>query len=201
MKKFLFLAAFLLAGITHAQLKPGITGGLNFANFANADAGSSNTRTAFAFGIFFERQDFQICSFHPEILYTMKGATYSTLYMGKKVTAAMQLNYFEFPLLWKIKIPSEGMLSPHILAGPTLGILLNSKMRVTGDSTVTDVGTGDLKNYDFGLILGCGFSFPCHSGILNVDLRYEIGLQSFDDSSSGSEIKNSVLSLMLGYRF
>lgn len=201
MKKYALALFILFYASGFAQLRPGVVGGINFSNFANTFDGSSNTHTAFALGIYFEQRDFDVAVFHPELLFSMKGASYSAFVDGMKVNTEVQCNYFEVPLLLKLRIPTESAISPHLLFGPALGILLNSTMRVDKDSVLIEKGTDNLKTLDLGLILSGGFAFPCGRGEMNVDLRYEIGFTAIDNSALGSDIKNSLVSLMLGYSF
>jgi serine/threonine-protein kinase len=56
---------------------------------------------------------------------------------------------------------------------------------------------GDVKIMDFGLIFGAGVEF----GKITVDARYNLGLTTIDDSEEEADVKNSVISIMVGYSF
>ena len=56
-----------------------------------------------------------------------------------------------------------------------------------------------LKDTDYGLAVGGGVDFGLGQGQLTVDSRYTLGLAKIYDS--GIDVKNRVISVMLGYSF
>lgn len=55
----------------------------------------------------------------------------------------------------------------------------------------------DVKTMDFGLVFGAGINI----GPATIDARYNLGLTTTDDSEDEFDVKNSVISIMLGYSF
>ena len=133
------------------------------------------------------------------------------------------VNYLEIPILARLTIPTQGGLEPYLFAGPALSIKLNDKLKSSIKLTINGEPflefavsqDADVKSTDFGLVLGAGAAFPAAQGKLTVDARYTLGLTSlqlpaFEESEEGEEgqqaqytadVKNRVISVMVGYSF
>ena len=111
------------------------------------------------------------------------------------------MNYLDIPILIKFNLSRGGSLKPSVFVGPSLGILIDAWAYVTDVSgNETDVDLSDTtKGTDLGLVVGLGIG----SGPLVFDVRYSMGLSTIDDSfvNPEPELKNSVISAMIGYVF
>ena len=207
MKK-LFTLLFVLSIfsiMSYAQMMIGPKAGLNIASIAGDDADqilegqTLDSRTGFAGGLFFMYQFSNMFAIQPEAFYTMKGATYSE--SGADLT--ISLDYIEVPILVKFIIPIEGSaIKPSIFAGPSIGFNMTAKSKVEfdGESQENDF-KDDTKSTEFSLAFGGGLGFPVGNGELGVDIRYILGMSTFDDSSDPWDLKNNVINFNLYYGF
>ena len=207
MKK-LFTLLFVLSVfsiMSYAQMMIGPKAGLNIASIGGDDADqilegqSLDSKTGFAGGLFFTYQFSNMFAIQPEAYYTMKGATYSE--SGADLT--ITLDYIEVPVLVKFIIPREGSaIKPSIFAGPSIGFNMTAKSKVEfdGESQENDF-KDDTKSTEFSLAFGGGVGFPVGNGELGVDIRYILGMSTFDDSSDPWDLKNNVINFNLYYGF
>lgn len=207
MKK-LFTLLFVLSVfsiMSYAQMMIGPKAGLNIASIGGDDADqilegqSLDSKTGFAGGLFFTYQFSNMFAIQPEAYYTMKGATYSE--SGADLT--ITLDYIEVPVLVKFIIPIEGSaIKPSIFAGPSIGFNMTAKSKVEfdGESQENDF-KDDTKSTEFSLAFGGGVGFPVGNGELGVDIRYILGMSTFDDSSDPWDLKNNVINFNLYYGF
>ncbi len=177
----------------HIQIGPKV--GVNIANFSGNDATingqSLDSKFGFGGGIFALFQFGNIIGVQPEIYYTMKGAS-TTI---NNVDVTFNFDYVEVALLLKAIIPVEGAnVRPAIFVGPVLGF--NSTAEVEGEDNGQSA-TEDLSEFvqdtDFGLAFGGGIGFLVGGHELGVDIRYILGLKSWDDSDANDDVKNSVI--------
>jgi hypothetical protein len=200
----LFFVLSLFSVMSYAQMQVGVKAGLNIANIGGSDADqlvgqSLDSKTAFAGGVFFMYQFSDMFAIQPEAYYSMKGATYSE--SGADLT--ISLDYIEVPLLLKFIIPIKGSnIRPSIFAGPSVGFNTTAKSKVEyqGQSMENDF-KDDTKSTEFSLAFGGGIGFPVGNGELGVDIRYILGLSTFDDSSDPYDLKNNVINFNLYYGF
>ena len=207
MKK-LFTLLFLVclfSTMSFAQMQAGLKAGLNIASIGGDDADqilegqSLDSKTGFAGGLFFTYQFSNMFAIQPEAYYTMKGATYSE--SGADLT--ITLDYIEVPVLVKFIIPIEGSaIKPSIFAGPSIGFNMTAKSKIEfdGESQENDF-KDDTKSTEFSLAFGGGVGFPVGNGELGVDIRYILGMSTFDDSSDPWDLKNNVINFNLYYGF
>ena len=207
MKKLftLLLVLSIFSIMSYAQMMIGPKAGLNIASIAGDDADqilegqTLDSRTGFAGGLFFMYQFSNMFAIQPEAYYTMKGATYSE--SGADLT--ISLDYIEVPILVKFIIPIEGSaIKPSIFAGPSIGFNMTAKSKVEfdGESQENDF-KDDTKSTEFSLAFGGGLGFPVGNGELGVDIRYILGMSTFDDSSDPWDLKNNVINVNLYYGF
>jgi hypothetical protein len=133
----------------------------------------------------------------PELLYAMKGDKESASVGGLSATATAKFDYIEVPVL--LKYSFGAVIVPSIYVGPTLSLLSSAKFEQTMNGTTT---TGDIKSYmkstDLGLAVGAEVKTPFK---LSVEARYTMSLATIDKATSvgTADVKNSVISLMVGY--
>jgi hypothetical protein len=201
-KLFTLLFVFsIFSMLSYAQMHAG----LNIASIGGDDADqilegqSLDSKTGFAGGLFFTYQFSNMFAIQPEAYYTMKGATYSE--GGADLT--ISLDYIEVPILVKFIIPIQGSnIKPSIFAGPAIGFNMTAKSKVEfeGESQENDF-KDETKSTEFSLAFGGGIGFPVGNGELGVDIRYILGMSTFDDSSDPWDLKNNVINFNLYYGF
>lgn len=180
----LFITGICISEV-QAQIVPefGIRGGVNFASFSDSKQEVDSRRTGLLVGVYLKVPIPVIpVSIQSEVLYSQKGAEIN----GVEV----RLSYIEIPLLVKVDLAREILISPHLYAGPYLGFNLNHEEEPAGDQEFQDDGV----NNDFGLIFGAGIDISR----INVGVRYSLGLEEvFEDE----EIRNNAISIVAGIKF
>ncbi len=209
MNKLLLLTCFILFTIFNSSLngqvhiQVGLKGGANIANFTGDDATfngqSLDSKFGFCGGVFAMFQFGNIFAVQPEIYYSMKGASTTV----NNVDINFNFDYVEVPLLLKVIIPVEGAnVRPNIFVGPALGF--NSKAEVegtgNGQSATEDVSEF-VQDTDFGLAFGGGVGFLVGGHELGIDIRYILGLKSWDDSDANDDVKNSAINFNIYFGF
>jgi hypothetical protein len=196
MKKiYLTLALLSLCTLSFAGPGLGIKGG---ANFATQDANSilpsveisTSNITGFVGGAYLNYFFGDKSAIQLELLYSRKGSVSEVLLGGSPVQSSdNKLTYFDIPVLFRWQVIK--FLNIH--AGPQFSILTKA---VTEDGTTTDDIKDELKNSDFGLIIGAEANLPLR---LNLTARYIYGLSNVSEIEE-IEIKNSTFQLTLGIR-
>ena len=206
MKKFFTLLFILVAFVSfsQAQIQIGPKVGLNIASIAGSDATdyfgeSLDSRTGFNGGIFFMYQFNKMFAIQPEVYYTMKGASKKI----EGVDVSVKLDYVEVPLFLKFVIPVEGSnVRPVIFAGPALGFNMSAKVKGESGEGSAEVDIKDyVKSTDFSLIFGGGVGFMVGTNELGADVRYILGLTTWDDEADPLDVKNNVINFNVYFGF
>jgi hypothetical protein len=204
----------------------GVKGGLNFANLRGdfildlddefqLDTDLKNS-TGFIIGASFRTSLLPFISLQPEILYTEKGAKFEESMMipvngstaNAAVEATIDLKYLEVPLLVRAGLPVPGF-SPFVYLGPAIAFNLSAdftmEANVMGFSMKeTEDIKDEIKNIDYGLVVGGGLEFGLPLFKLHVEARYTMGLTNVldnGDMNGDIDLKNGVFSLMVGATF
>lgn len=208
---FAIVVVFTLssASVSAQGLTGGFKGGMNIANLHGKDVKVIEedigvdlvSKMGFCAGGFITYNINDMFAIQPELLFTMKGVKAEEEVLGETVKITIKVNYLEIPVLAKLSIPTPGTVKPSLFVGPSLAIKLSSKLKIeyAGESEEEDLE--DLKSTDFGLVFGGGVDFALGQGKLTVDARYTLGLATTDDSEEELDIKNGVISIMVGYSF
>jgi len=169
-------------------------------NMANQDLPTTLNKgvTRFVFGGFMTFPVSKDISVQTEALYSMKGCKVEMT----DGSFTYKLNYLDFPVLFKYTFATSGSTKPFLFAGPSLGILMSAK----GKLEVVGMGSEDgsikplYKSTDLGFVIGGGVNLGQNA---SIDGRYSMGLSNIasSDLPLGVTIKNSALSLMVGYTF
>lgn len=194
---FLFPGAVFGGRLTEIGLKAG----LNIADY-RGDRPDTDSKMGFCGGAFITCGINEMLAVQTEFLFSMKGAK-----LGEKVrtdefgniieTSSIRevLSYLEIPVLGKLSILPQSRVRPNLFAGPSFALKLSGKHKVGSQETDME----SLKDTDYGLVFGGGVDFEFGQGEFTVDARYALGLAKIYDS--GIEVKNRVISVMLGYSF
>ncbi len=197
MKKiYLTLALLIISTLSYAGLGLGIKGGANFATqnatsiLPSVEISTSNI-TGFVGGAYLNYFFGDKSAIQLELLYSRKGSASEILLGGSSSVQSNdnKLTYFDIPVLFRWQIIK--FLNLH--AGPQFSILTKA---VTEDGTTTEDIKDELKNSDFGLIIGAEANLPLR---LNITARYIYGLSNVSEIED-IEIKNSTFQLTLGIR-
>ncbi len=134
-------------------------------------------------------------SFQPELLFVSKGAK-SNVTNGPDI----QLDYAEVPLLLRFAPAARSPLSPHIYAGPYLGLQIDCE--VTGSNgNCDDVPGINTKSVDLGGVIGAGVDLDLGGLVLTAGGRYGFGVSKIIDFTVGQardEARNGVFALYGG---
>ena len=223
MKKITLSAIALMAfAFTQAQdLKFGAKAGLNLANLTG-DVEDASMKPGFHVGGFVEIKFSDKLALQPELLYSLQGAKTEYNYsfsdmMSESYESKVNLSYINIPVMVKF-YPVEKLF---LEAGPQVGFLVSAKSKdeysITMGGTTTsgseDVDVKDsFKSIDFGFNIGAGYEFTEN---LFANVRYNIGLSNIAEeteidvedidfenlSANDFSVKNSVLSVSIGYKF
>jgi hypothetical protein len=205
MKKFGFV--FIAAALTLLAVSPafaagmmfGVKGGLNLANLTGDDVSDASIKTGVGVGAFLTYDLTEIFGVQPEVLFTMKGAKVKDVDLGD---VTWKVSYIEIPVLVKVNLPTGGNVKPALFVGPGFGFLLSSKLSDGDEVDVKDATTST----DIGIIVGAGIAYKMEKGAITFDARYEVGMTTIvkeedEDTGSKPDVKNSVISFMVGYAF
>lgn len=191
---FMFIAVILLviaAAAGHVEALDfsfGVKAGTGIANFNGMDDPDSfDWKFSYSGGGFIELTLIDIIRVQPEVLFYSKGSNGDT---GTD-TIVYNFYYIDMPVLVKFYPLLEVPVKLNIFIGPYAGLNLYTKAEGAGVS-MTDLG---VKRFEFGFLYGIGFDV----WKLTVDVRTSFSLGTILEDSS-DDMKNNVLSLMIGYR-
>jgi hypothetical protein len=185
MKKLFLCAAIAVFGLSNVnaqEVKFGAKAGVNFASLSGDDADGLDGRTTFHIGGVVRIGISEKFAVQPELVYSSQGFTFSEF--GIDVTG--KLDYINLPIMADFTV-AEGF---SLQAGPQIGFNITDKVEAEGESESLDA-----ESIDFGLALGA--QFKMETGLF-FQARYAMGLS---DVASDGDIKNSVLSVSVGFFF
>ena len=201
MKKIVLSLGLLLgiAGVAQAQeTRFGAKVGLGLANVTGSDTKELKNLVVFNGGVMADISFSDLISFHPELLYSQRGAKTEGTVGGISYTGTTRFGYVDVPLLLRIK--ASGLFFE---VGPQLGILLSRNSEYTASyggasQSRSSSSTEGLRKLDFGYVVGVGYQLP--QG-LELGIRYNGGLLDLNDPSDSSKQYNSVFQFQVGYLF
>jgi hypothetical protein len=180
----------------------GAKGGLALAGLAGADVPSGIERsTGAAAGVFVRFDATPTISLQPELLFVQKGASFTDSWFGLPVGGELKLTYIEVPVLLRVGLPVSGAsFMPALFAGPAISFNRSARSRSSaiGFERERDVEE-ETKDLDFGAVVGGGVDYRFLRGVLSLDLRYNLGLVTLDDSGDGEDVKNRAFMFTLGF--
>lgn len=186
MKKIILaVSALLLSTGAFAQIgiQWGVKAGLNLATTTNTS--NAKFRAGINAGVFGEYVISDYVGVQAELLYSMQGTKSKTEAAGVTVSSTTKTDYINLPILAKLYI-LEGL---SVDLGPQFGYMISAKV---GDADVYDNVD---KKFDVSFAMGASYKLPLG---LDVFARYNLGLTKIFE---GSDSKNSVIQIGVGYRF
>ncbi len=200
MKKIILTVAAVFAfGFVNAQdVKFGVKGGVNLANFGG-DAEGTDAKIGFNVGGFAEIKVSDKFAIQPELLYSVQGAKSSESGSGYSYEYKENLSYINIPVMAKYYVADKFSLE----AGPQVGFLISAKSKydVTSggvNATGTEDSKDDYNTLDLGANFGAGYDFTEN---VSVGVRYNLGLSNIAKDSGDFKATNNVISLSVGYKF
>lgn len=193
MKKVILVAILSMASVTMFSQTFGVKGGLNLSNWVGSDADNTKMQVGFHIGGLMELPLSGNVYLQPELLLTQKGC--------KSEGASYRPLYIEVPVNLMLKADvGTGKLT--IGAGPYVAMGIAGKASEDGISIdlfkkIDVLDAAMLKRFDAGLGVNVGYEFS--NGFL-ANLGTSFGLINIPDDGDAS-IKNSVVSLSIGYKF
>jgi hypothetical protein len=170
LKFYLALVCTLwVAAPAEAQIQPrlGMVGGLSLAKIRMPDEEETyNYRTAYGVGGIVEVGLGRYVALAVEPTYLQKGST-----VDMPGTPRLETSYLEVPVLMRLALRPRHA-HPYLVVGPTVGFFRSGKVV---DEEGHEGGT-DVKDRDFGLILGAGVRIPAGKTAFFVEGRYTRGL-------------------------
>lgn len=193
MKKVILVAILSMASVTMFSQTFGVKGGLNLSNWVGSDADNTKMQVGFHIGGLMELPLSGNVYLQPELLLTQKGC--------KSEGTSYRPLYIEVPVNLMLKADvGTGKLT--IGAGPYVAMGIAGKASEDGISIdlfkkIDVLDAAMLKRFDAGLGVNVGYEFS--NGFL-ANLGTSFGLINVPDDGDAS-IKNSVVSLSVGYKF
>jgi len=209
MKKtiFILVLSLLMGSASFAQVKIGVTAGVNAANFVVSDKEEDDynrNRYGLIGGLVVDLGITKNFSIIPEIHYIQKGAGSSESDHGYTSKSMFNIDYIQMPLDLTLKFGKNFKFL--IFAGPYVGYAISAKVKgeytYDGETKKYDekitLGKkeGELNPLDFGVDLGLGFQYG--RGFLK--LRCLAGLSNLQNNSS-LKFSNAGIALTAGVLF
>lgn len=210
MKKIFLLGilSILFASASFAQMRLGVTAGLNVSNIVENDDEGSKYKAGFQAGVIADFGITEKFSIMPELLFSQRGCKIDgPLEEGTSANMSLTLNYLQLPVnaAYKFNVGRGSKL--FVFAGPYIGYGISTKASAkieTEDGNVTfssdelKFGSKDdeVKAFDFGLNVGVGYEY----GKVFFKLQYNPGLINLSNDSDVS-LKNTNLAVSVGYYF
>jgi hypothetical protein len=183
-----------------------IEGGINVANLSGSQLGDTESRKGLCLGAYVEFMSINsVLHVQGEALYMAKG-TRELLCCdeadGWDVAMNYRLDYVEFPLVIRLDVPRKWTrIDAYLVTGFSFALQTDAKVemqvRTSGDSR--EVAFGSLREHDYGVIAGVGFSaLTMEDGDrFCLEVRYDWGLSRLDPVF---DARNRVVSLLCVYR-
>jgi hypothetical protein len=201
--KFLFLLALSITTELEAQeFNFGLKGGVNRSSVIGDFRDGYNGRISFHAGVFAEIPLKGKFSFHPELVYSSQGFTYSTESLNfdfadpvfrTNTRAWTARDFLTIPLVTRLNFTEKFSLE----FGPQVGFLVRNYGEIFGERGSS---SGNFR-FDVGPIVGMGFDL----NKFKIQARYFIGLSDllrksiFEERGISSNQFDSVFQLSIGY--
>ncbi len=200
---FILIIALALSGLVSGEeerpVRFGVKSGVSIAGLAGGDASGWESVVGFTGGLYLRWKLSERLILQPELLYTMKGASYTEDFGGDELEITLRIDYLEIPVAAKYVIPLSASFDLHLFAGPFLGFKVRGRQEAEYRGSSTKEKIDGLNGADFGMIVGASLDWRAFAeGSFNLDIRYAPG---FNPVFSGGSEKNSVWAITAGYTF
>ena len=211
--KIIFVVIFVIALFSQvpAQFKYGIEVGFNSSNVKGDDSRKISGTSGIVTGINEQYELLDFLSIGSGLYFSQKGVTRS---LFNTVRGIENYNYIEIPfnVFFILPIPQSGKTS--VFGGAYIARLLSASVTPNNEGQSSAINIDDMMRVsDYGFNFGIRQGFNLSSGLLNLGIKYSLGLASVDKSysvikygesftSDGSKkLNNSVIAFTVGYTF
>ncbi len=193
------LFVLFMAIAAGAQQRIGFVSGVNLATLSYEDDFGGHidfsNRTVFGLGAVLDLSLGNNTALVLEPMYLQKGANTNNPFDPQAdpeediFDVQSKLSYLEVPIFLKLTFQTS-RVRPYVMAGPTVGLLLSSKLEVRAFGAIFKADILDLtRTINFGLGLGAGLSFPIGNNAIFVEGHYTLGLYNIaEEGKAGSEV-------------
>lgn len=131
--------------------------------------------------------------------YAQKGATAT----GDGAEITFKIDYLEIPVLLQLGVPTSGSISPRFFLGPAIGAEIGCEIEGTEGGVTVSADCSDfgapIKSVDMGAMGGAGLSMSTGGAMsITLDVFYNLGLSTIDDSADADDVKNRAWSILGG---
>jgi hypothetical protein len=201
LKKILILSiSFLIIVPAYSQFKLGLHAGIGYSNYRGKDFSDENTpKFGIVGGFYFEREINMTFSLGFELNDEQKGTNYNYYpRIATNISVDSRLEYISLPILMKAYVGQNA--NYYFYTGVSGAYLISSSNQVSGTEygyTVTWETFFDyqFRKYDAAILLGFGLNFR----EIILDFRYQYGIVDIYKGNNPPSIKNSLISVTLGY--
>jgi hypothetical protein len=182
-------------------LAVGPKAGIGVTTLKGSSAENIEKRTSFLFGAFLNAQFTPGFALQPEILLTQRGADFT----NNNTRTELIINYFDVPVLAKVRLPIADLIFPHILIGPDFAFRtkLDYTSMDTQSGAVITTNENDIRKSDVGGLVGAGLDVEARNvGLFfTADARYGFGFNNLDRSDNSIRIRNAGWTFAVGVGF
>jgi hypothetical protein len=183
---------FLMGSAAYGQgIAIGPKAGFSISSFRGTNIDNIDNRAGGFGGVFVNLQLSPAFTIQPEFILTQRGADFTE----NNVRRNLRVNYFEVPVLLKLRATGRETVFPHLLVGPNFSFRTNVNYSASdnsaGGTTITTNDT-DVSKSDVGALVGAGIDFETpNSGIMfTIDGRYGFGFNNVRKDDGVVELRN-----------
>ena len=205
----LALAAALAIAVPEASAQTlGVRGGLSLATLSGEGDEDLDNRTGIAVSGTVTFPLAPTVGLQLGLGYAQKGASVS----DPDVDGTFALDYLEVPALVRFDVPTAGTISPRLYLGGALAYETSCALEGEADGFSASIDCDQLaeetgielqtKSFDIGAVAGAGLSFGTAGPVnITLDIFYNLGLTSIDDSADAEDVKNRAWAFLAGVEF
>jgi hypothetical protein len=212
---WLLAALLLLLPSGDAAAQFAVRGGFDLAKFFGEGVpGGVERKQDLGFGGAFRLLRFGPASLSAEAYYRRKGARSVSEFQEATLSGSdveVGIDYVEVPVLVQLDLPAfGGRILPYLNVGPAFAWRIDCSIAFSAageqSQNCDDLAAGNiedtLRDHEHGLAVGAGFDVLVGSlGAINIDARLTRGLSRLSTVDAAEQVRNDVISVMLGYRF
>ena len=193
----LALTSLSQLNVVHAQgsVSIGAKAGYSQTSFSGNSSGTISSSGMGLGGAFVNFHMLGFFAIQPELLVHQKGAVHTE----NNVRDEIKINYFEVPVLFKLLIPIDAHVYPHVFVGPSFSYALNSSFTSTDVQSGQQVSAnvGGISKTDVGGVVGAGLDYETDHMFLTLDGRYGASFNTIG-STVNLNLRNNNWTFMAG---
>ena len=195
-KAYIFFLLMLCGVAVQAQKKAytsGLKAGVNLyeLKFDPSTPGiSSDSKTSFNAGIFFNVPITSMFSLQPEIIYSGQGGKFK----GEDYKSEMALTYVSIPVMFQWNA-TAGF---YVEAGPSLNVLAKGKETTTNNDVTSELDLKKrIKKTSISVMGGIGYKMKS----FGINARYDYGISNNAKIETDPEVKSTGIQVSLSWSF